>query len=1316
MKNKIKMCQRLLCVALTLVMLLTVLPVQQAAAKDIFGDPETYLLRDDVAGVWSFGASTKWRLSTNKGEIYAPTSNSLYYLNKTNGYAMTDYTFQADITLPEDAAVSTTKLGGIAFGIQDGNDCTTSRYEFTVTHNGTGWCTRVYKRTDAAGETSYKLLGDHGGVNAGADAQITAGEPFTMKVVVSGLNIKFYINDTQLYQQYTVSSESDANTTRGAVTGGVGLIGFAGAQATFTNVKLTDTAYQIDETNATVWESAATSTFAFNAITGEVEAPTNNTVLYANKATSYEQSDYVFQTDITLPANGTLGGIAFGIQDGNGCTTSRYEFTVSAVTDSDTGDLLGWGTRIYKRVAGSDGESAYACVGGTADQKTVNPAVNIAVGKSFKMKVELDGLNAKCYIDNTLIYDFTVNSSKDANTARGAITGGVGLIGFGGTNAVFDNMQVYTRDVIGYSESFDEGKTYGQVQNAYGWSGFDANWTVNGEAYYNGTLTAAQITEAGSKPTSRPNASDKVYLKNFTTATALGQEKGTLSDYTFEATITPVSAYYNSTDAVAVDSYDFPFTNYGGIYVGCDASNAGYEFTVVSADGGATWKYRLYDRINKVSIVETAVPEGISLAMDDAFTMKAELYGAKINFYIDGAKVYTHISDSTVTGFPAIATFACATIFDDIKLTFHDPVTTTYMDVKDENNAIALHGVSYDETEQVFNRMDLAVAEQIAGGTDFSKTSVYSHARESAGGRIRFSTDSSYVSIKATLDYQDITYAGAMGDGQFGFDVYVDTAEGSTYAGTVAAEKPTEAGEVTVEGTVNLGNASNYNLTIYFPLTIEVKDVQIGVESIATVAEHGIAYAADEHIVYYGSSITQGGVAKKPGNSFVNIVGRNLNVDYTNLGVWGSAQGQNLFAQYIAGIADMTVFVFDYDHNTNDPESLSKNHYPFYETVRAAHPDIPIIFISRPGNAVGEETTEQLKSVIRASYNKAVAAGDTNVHFIDGEEFFGYSTDYLAGDKIHPNDAGHAAMAELVTSVLTRVLDGEKNVYVGEVVEASASIERWNLSLGDDIGVNFYVSLSDAASTVVSITVGDQTTSVNASTVTPENGYYAFSVNVAAAQMTEEILVKIQCSDVTVEETYSVYQYAQYILADEKDEFDEKTEALVKEMLNYGNAAQSYFGYNTENTIDENLIAGAGTAQIDTSNVPDMSISGTIDGIRFYGASLLFKSKTAVRFYFDADSSINDCSFMVGEKTYTHVLKESDGLYYVEINDIAPQSLNESITLDVVCGDQSICVTYGPMNYMERMSEKGSEDLQLLLKAMYNYHLAAINYTAVETA
>lgn len=399
-----------------------------------------------------------------------------------------------------------------------------------------------------------------------------------------------------------------------------------------------------------------------------------------------------------------------------------------------------------------------------------------------------------------------------------------------------------------------------------------------------------------------------------------------------------------------------------------------------------------------------------------------------------------------------------------------EETTTIYYDAAEENNALQLHGVTYDATEQIYKRMDLATAAEIAGVTDevnaeeedkkYSfldgegefKNNVYSHAREAAGGRIRFSTASSYVSIKATLQNWDYTYAKSMEDGKYGFDVYVDTVDGSIYAGTVSvAEYPKANGEVTLEGTVDFGSAATRNITIYFPITIETKSVQIGVSSDCTIDAHGIPYEANKELVFYGSSITQGGAVSKPGNTYVNTVGRTLNMDYHSYGVWGSAKGQIGFAQYIAeNHQDMTAFVFDYDHNnstvldldgTKDPETKewsTGEYYPFYETIRAVNDNIPIILVTRPNNNLDAQkaeapssysTTAEMKAFIRAAYDKAKAAGDENIHFIDGETFFDYSKGYLA-DDVHPNDAGQARMAEVIGTVLERALAGEKNICI----------------------------------------------------------------------------------------------------------------------------------------------------------------------------------------------------------------------------------------------------------------------------------------------
>lgn len=382
-----------------------------------------------------------------------------------------------------------------------------------------------------------------------------------------------------------------------------------------------------------------------------------------------------------------------------------------------------------------------------------------------------------------------------------------------------------------------------------------------------------------------------------------------------------------------------------------------------------------------------------------------------------------------------------------------------------ENDNITLHGVTYGETEQAFIRLDSETAAEIAGtssldGKDDDKSeewlnTVYSLAREAAGGRIRFRTDSTYVAIKATLTIHDaahLSHGSKMEAAKYGFDVYVDSAEGSVYAGTVRGEAPTKSGtgvsntEVLVEGTVNLGEAADRDLTIYFPITSETKSVEIGVAEGSTIKPHETDYEEGKHLVFYGSSITQGGAVTKPGNTYVNTVGRNMNMEYTNFGMWGRCKGEPAFANYIAGLGNISAFVYDFDHNISKVNQMEPVHYPFYETVRRAYPNIPIIMITRPGNNLDNtaatdpsySTTAEMKEVIYKSYQKAVAAEDENVHFIDGEAFFGYDEQYFTPtDYTHPNDVGQARMAAVVQNVLERALDGEKNICIAPSCESS---------------------------------------------------------------------------------------------------------------------------------------------------------------------------------------------------------------------------------------------------------------------------------------
>ena len=93
-----------------------------------------------------------------------------------------------------------------------------------------------------------------------------------------------------------------------------------------------------------------------------------------------------------------------------------------------------------------------------------------------------------------------------------------------------------------------------------------------------------------------------------------------------------------------------------------------------------------------------------------------------------------------------------------------------------------------------------------------------------------------------------------------------------------------------------------------------------------------------------------------------------------------------------------------------------------------------------------------------------------------------------------------------------------------------------------------------------------------------------------------------------------------------------------------------------------------------------------------------------MRLYFTGD--ISGLTFSANGVTYAPVAK--DDMYYIEIADILPQNLDQQITMTVAdAEDNALTVSYGAMNYIVRMNAKGSENLKVLLKALYNYHLAA---------
>ena len=354
------------------------------------------------------------------------------------------------------------------------------------------------------------------------------------------------------------------------------------------------------------------------------------------------------------------------------------------------------------------------------------------------------------------------------------------------------------------------------------------------------------------------------------------------------------------------------------------------------------------------------------------------------------------------------------------------------VEVKVEAEALCLHdvrkapfelyGLYNPKEEPEFKRMPDDVAAATSAG-------VKRLARHTAGGRLRFSTDSPYVVLKAVMP--SITHMPHMPlSGTSGFDLYIDSADGreSVYFKTFM---PPAAMTDGYESKIDFTTEGVHYVTIHFPLYNTLTDLYIGVKEGSYLGE-GAKYRDKKPIIYYGSSITQGGCASRPGNAYTNRVTRTLGIDHVNLGFSGNGKGEDPMIEYLASL-EMSAFVSDYDHNANTPERLTATHKKLYEAVRAKHPDVPYIIMSRPDIRVDRGLNDDFQKnincrrVIFETYHYARDIGDRNVYLIDGEGIFrGPYEDSCAVDGVHPNDLGFALMADAVECVLRRVLRNGK--------------------------------------------------------------------------------------------------------------------------------------------------------------------------------------------------------------------------------------------------------------------------------------------------
>lgn len=336
-----------------------------------------------------------------------------------------------------------------------------------------------------------------------------------------------------------------------------------------------------------------------------------------------------------------------------------------------------------------------------------------------------------------------------------------------------------------------------------------------------------------------------------------------------------------------------------------------------------------------------------------------------------------------------------------------------YRDARED--CFKLYGLIAPDNENK-NDCYVRVPQDVAKATN---ERTYLNNRFTAGGRLRFKTNSSYIAIHSELNYKNNFIAHIPASGSNNFDLYEKIDGKETF---VKAFLSLEGIQDQVYDFITEGE---HEVTLNFPLYNGIEKLSIGLQESAYIKEP-TPYINDNPVVFYGSSITQGGCASRPGTCYQGYITRRFNLDYLNLGFAGASQGDKAMVEYMAGLP-MSIFVLDYDHNAPNPEHLEKTHSYVYKSIRETHPNIPIIMISRPDyHNFLKNDTEARYNIIKKTYDDAVSSGDKNVYFIDGRTFLeDYPDAEGSVDGCHPTDLGFYFMGKKIGDVIEKILNKE---------------------------------------------------------------------------------------------------------------------------------------------------------------------------------------------------------------------------------------------------------------------------------------------------
>jgi hypothetical protein len=301
---------------------------------------------------------------------------------------------------------------------------------------------------------------------------------------------------------------------------------------------------------------------------------------------------------------------------------------------------------------------------------------------------------------------------------------------------------------------------------------------------------------------------------------------------------------------------------------------------------------------------------------------------------------------------------------------------------------------------------------------------VWEMSRDSAGMMVRFKTDAPAISVHYRLRKDQLSLPHMPATGMSGVDLYARDAGGKWK--WVGVSMPA-AREVKAEIVRGLAPGQR-EYAAYLPLYNGVEFLQIGVAPGSRF--EGLAPRPQKPLVFYGTSITQGACASRPGMAHTAMLGRRFDRPVVNLGFSGCGRMDKAVGDFLAQV-DAAVYVIDCLPNLNAPEVTARC-APLVEQLRAARPDAPIILVEDrrltnswiiPAQDQGHTANH---AALREAFETLQKKGVKHLYYISGDHLYGDDAEG-ATDASHASDLGFMRQTDVFEPVIRKALDERKS-------------------------------------------------------------------------------------------------------------------------------------------------------------------------------------------------------------------------------------------------------------------------------------------------